>query len=154
MVLNQKLTNKLGLHKNSKKHRNIYPHTGVQSSLYVRTYVYMYVCMSLCLYVSLSSHRRRFLAIIKARPVIEHSTCGHRPRGQIPWVAVEYVHLYACPVVRGPFVISVLVLIPKMGSKGTQWGPVYLVCKYVCPSVSISVRNLDLNGVWVVILLL
>ena len=111
-------------------------HSGVQSSLYVRPYVFL----SLCLFVRIAFWKSF------SCPVITRSICGRRPQGQSPWVAVQYFRLFVLPVIRRPFEIFVFVLIssvgvqrcdafiPILGYKGPQWGTIELMCMCLCLS--------------------
>ena len=60
----------------------LYPHWVLEETSGFHSILYL--CLYACLSVSLSGRPRRFLAIIKARPVIVRSACGRSPRVQIP----------------------------------------------------------------------
>ena len=104
--------------------------------------------MSLYLYLSVHTSVRpcHFWAIIhvarNCAQCMRPQTTGSNPlSGSIICPSVR-------PVVRGPFVVFVFVLIssvgvqrrnsfiPTLGSGGHQWGPVEIVCLSICPSVS------------------
>ena len=64
-----------------------YPHTGVRRNSVGYSRAYMSVSKSLCSVVHIYFWRQF------KWPVIAHSACGRRPRGQTPQVAVYYICL-------------------------------------------------------------
>ena len=119
-----------------------------QAYMSARLSVCLSVCLSLCLSVSLYNRPRRFLAIIRAA-----CNCAQRMRPQATG-SNPLSGSIICPSVRlsgrmrqfcnfGIFVLISSVGVqrhdaftPTLGSKGSMWGPVELIC----PSVSLSIR--------------
>ena len=91
-------------------------------------FVPLFVYISLSLYV----FTRSLLEIIKARPIIARSTC----------VCKRIVYaIFVFLLISSVWVQCRDVFIPTLGSKGTQWGLVELMCQfinYLCMSISMS----------------
>ena len=136
------------------------PHWGMEETNGFQLSLYIYPTVSMPLNISVYLSLCLVICVIFLQsfvwPVISRSACGHIPRGQKPeWQYNMSVCFSLRLVVCGPFSFFVFVLIfskgvqrrnafiPTLGSEGTQWVPVELICTSLCLSVCSYVYLFD-----------